>query len=442
VRVAGWLILISLLAGCEKSAVSGPKTVADARSYAELTGLSRSPHQGLQAELVRLREERLTPLDLAAASKTAPSTRMVAVRPGNLGVQASFREAFPALSRGMHLEQIDRIDPDGDWRIGPIEREQLREFVARTAPHRDKFHAALKQAQEGFGIDPTEGPLADLEFFEPLELGCHLEGLVAVDRLADADAPAALQSLATMLNAAELLAAQQHVPCRLLAANIRQAALRLLQVIVLNERMTDELMQSSGAMLDEHLRRWPNDGQAWIGERSGGLIAYEMVRDGHFLSLIDREEMARMEKQHLVRTTARAVMGGIDEDQSFYLQSVRQMVDGCALPFCERAKSLAAIRQELASRESTQRYPIVAAKLLDDFEKVHRRQAEDLARCVAWSLALQFANGQRELSDLPLNSLTGKPFDTKIANGRLQVSGILFEADETVEVPLRREVAP
>ena len=126
-RIGVVLILLAIFLGCGKSPSAGPKSVADARSYAELPGLSRSPHQGLQAELVRLADERATPLALAADRKTPPSTTMVSARPTDLSVQAALREAYPSLSRGMYQELAERIDPNADWRIGPVERELLRQ---------------------------------------------------------------------------------------------------------------------------------------------------------------------------------------------------------------------------------------------------------------------------------------------------------------------------
>ena len=443
-RLGGLFLLLLVIAGCGKSSHPEPKSVADARSYAQLDGLRRSPHQGLQAELARLEDEQLTPHQLAATRKTTPAETMVAVRPDRLSVQAALREAYPALSRGMYQEQIERIDPDGDWRIGPVERELLRELIGRTEKHRERFRAALQQAENGFEIDPLVGPLAELEFFEPLELGCRLEGLLAVHYLADGEVADAAQSLDWMLLASERLAREPHVATRLLAAKMRAETLRLLQVIVKDSRCDAATLEAASQRIDQLLAQWPSDAQAWIGERASGLIVYEMVRDGHYLSLIDRQEVARLEKQHLLKTTARAVMGGIDEDQFFYLQSLRKLIESCDRPYCERIAAIAAIHQELAARESTQRYPIVAAMLLDDVHTVQRRQAEDLARSLAWRLALQIATGKRPPMPPPQNPLTGQPFVVQTSPNGVRLSGILLEADEPIEIPFagREPIAP
>jgi len=433
VRV-GCILILLLIAGCEKPSQPGPKSVADARSYAQLGGLRRSPHQGLQAELARLEDEQLTPHHLAAARKTEATETMVAARPGKLSVQAALREAYPSLSRGMYQEQMERIDPNGDWRIGPVERELLRELVSRTDPHRARFRIAVQQAENGFEIDPLVGPLAELEFFEPLELGCRMEGLTAVHYLVEGEIPAALESLDRMLLAAELLAREPHVATRLLAANLRAGALRLLQVIARDERCDRASLQTASRRIDDLLQRWPSDAHAWIGERSSGLIVYEMVRDGHYLSLLDRQEVARLEKQHQVKTTARAVIGGIDDDQFFYLQSLRKLTESCERPYFERTAVFTSLHQELAARESTQHYPIVAAMLLEDVHTVQLRQAEDLARCLAWGLALQIATGQRSPTELPQNALTGKPFVAQSSPQGVRLSGILLEDDEPIEV--------
>jgi hypothetical protein len=441
VRGVACILILVALAGCQKaSGGSGPKSVADARAYAELPGLARSPHPGLQAELARLRDERMTPLDLKGSRPQIMPT-MVPARPTSLGVQAAFREAYPSLSRGMHREQIERIDPDGDLHFGPIEREQLRDFRQRIAKNRERFSEAVVGASSGLQLDPAEGPLADLEFLDPLELGVRIEGLVAIGHLADGDLAAAWQSLDLLLHTAEILASEPHVPCRLLAVNARSRALKVLQRIVLDPRTDKSAIVAARQSLVETLKRWPSDSLAWSGERSSGLITFEMVRDGHFLSLLERDEVDKLHQQHITRTTMRAVMHGIDEDQLFFLNAMRRMIDCCDQPFFARCEELAAIRTELTEREATNRFPIVAARLLDDFEPIHQRQSEDLSRCLAWSIALRAAaNPPEALPDPALqNPTTGKPFEVEVSGERVLVRGVLLDPDEPIEVRIPAE---
>jgi hypothetical protein len=74
--------------------------------------------------------------------------------------------------------------------------------------------------------------------------------------------------------------------------------------------------------------------------------------------------------------------------------------------------------------------------LLDDFEVVMRRQAEDLARCRAWSLAFGAMLGSTAALD-EINPLTGQPFGVEQTAQGVRVSGVLEPTDEPVFFPKR-----
>jgi hypothetical protein len=187
----------------------------------------------------------------------------------------------------------------------------------------------------------------------------------------------------------------------------------------------------------QQIEKWPSEAVVWSGDRVRGLHVYELVRDGHYLSLLPREEVARLEKRGLTEATGRAVMRGIDDDQHFYLTAMRQMIEGCRLPYFARAPLLQRIRQELADLEQTPRYPLVAAeRLLTDFEIVHRRLAADSARAEAWELAFRTAEGN--LPSPNVNPLTSEPFFVERIDRSVAVSRFVpDDENQRVLVPTR-----
>jgi hypothetical protein len=163
---------------------------------------------------------------------------------------------------------------------------------------------------------------------------------------------------------------------------------------------------------------------------------YELVRDGRYLSLLSADEIRQLDEQRTARATAQAAARNIDEDQRYYLQAMRQLIDACRQPFCERTTVLENIRGELVAKEQTADYPLVAATLLlADFETAHRRQAEDMARCQAWLIALGTALGQPPPS-VPTNPLTGSPYTIERTPLSVTVSGVLLGRDEPCVVPV------
>jgi hypothetical protein len=170
------------------------------------------------------------------------------------------------------------------------------------------------------------------------------------------------------------------------------------------------------------------------------LIAYELVRDGFYLSLLDQAELQRLRDDGLIAATSNAVMRNLDADELYYLTAMRQIIDNCQLPYYQRAQILREVRSDLAAREKTADYPLVAGLLLlSDFETGHRLQAADLARATAWKLALETVTGRAPPS-APVNPLTGISLQSQVVAGRVHVQGALDAADGAVAITARPAV--
>lgn len=134
-------------------------------------------------------------------------------------------------------------------------------------------------------------------------------------------------------------------------------------------------------------------------------------------------------------------MRNIDADERYYLQAMRQLIEACERPYCERRDVLAAVGRELRHKEQTSEYPLIAGSLLlADLETAHRRQAEDLARCQAWLVALGTALGRedpiRDSPALVINPLTGSAYQIDRSPLAVTVSGVLPERDDPCHILL------
>lgn len=445
-RLSITLLLIATAAGCVRNeGGSAPAAAAKgADQYAALPGLRSTPHQRLGAELVLLTQERMTPLqlDAEAQARRAQHRSLVVRRPGEAApppLAAALHDAFPPLARGLVQSELDTIYLGGGLQLSPVQLQRGRELLARQAAARAKFRQAVSREGEGLGLRLADGILADLEVLDPLAIGCRLEAIAAADALDDNRPDDAILAAGFALTAAELLAEEWNVTTRVTAANLRADALEIVRAAAVHPLATRQTHQRLLDLLLRHTADWPPDERAWIGDRAAGLIAYELVRDGHYLALLSRDEVQRLKEQGILQVTARAARRNIDSDQLYYLQTMRQIVESCHEPYFRRKAALAAIRRDLVRREHTPDYPLIAGGLLlTDFETGHLRQAQDAARCQAWIAALSAA---LELPAVPLVSpVTGEPLT--IERGPIiRVRGVLAPADEPIELPLRPAVA-
>jgi len=173
-------------------------------------------------------------------------------------------------------------------------------------------------------------------------------------------------------------------------------------------------------LLANQMRDWTDDAEAWRGERAIGLHTYEMVRDGQILSLLTNEESKEFIAQGPQRF-GRAIQKNIDEDELFYLRTMRKIIEVCRDPYFKRLKTLADIGAELESRHSGPNQAFVAELLLKkDLQWGQRQQAIDRAAMEAWLVALSSATGVL-LKQQPINSLTGRPYRVVKAGSRIEV---------------------
>jgi hypothetical protein len=423
-RFASYIALVCL--AC--TACSGPAPSAalpqGRKHLAELPLAQASAHRRLQEELALLKVASGLPWQLDIDRSRTSIARPIA-------------DVFPPISRPMMRARLDDIYPGGPLALSPIDLEQGRQLLRQHDAACEKFRQTIGCPDVAFNVPPAEGMLADLSFLESLEIGCRLEAIAAAVALAE-NRPIGVQPhLAAVLRAASLLAAERNVSTRLAAAKVRAQGLEILAAASRHPQASRATHEKLLEVLTDETADWPGDAEVWIGERAAGLVVYELVRDGQYLSLLSPQQVKRLEEEHSLEITAQAVMRGIDEDEAFYLWSMRQLIEASHRPYGERLSAIEAIRTELAARESGADYPLVAGRLLlADFETVQRVQGEVSARCQAWLLALQVALGRGQPAK-HLSALTGQPY--RVEQGPLAVRVCELPAGRAVcEVPIVR----
>ena len=242
-----------------------------------------------------------------------------------------------------------------------------------------------------------------------------------------------------------LLADLKHVASRLTAARLRGETLRVAEAVAGHPRANPELLHQLHQLICDQLSPWPPDANAWIGDRAMGLHAYEMVRDGQLLNLLTRDEIRLLGKQQDINSFVQTVTRSLDQDELFYLQSMRSIIESCSEPYYHRQPTIDAIATNLNQLRDTPHFPLFAAQVLlldrepgrrlQALDQGLRLQALDRARCEAFALALSAATGTT-VTPLPVNPVTGKPFELISREEQVEVRAIDGEEDgESFKIP-------
>lgn len=377
-----------------------PTTAAGQRYFASLPGLHATHHEGLQAELARLEEEKQTPLLFDAALPTAQS------RQSNDKPLVALEQAFPLLSRHLVMQQIAEVLPAGPFPMSPPQQERAKELLQRYKHGRKAFEQALPAEKSGYGLQTAQGYLARHDFLDVLEIGCRLCILSAADHQRVGDASAALAELQTAADAIKLLANEPSLVARSVATRLRGewclAACFQLDSLILPSHLREALLQSIRTQQSQ-LKPTPF---YFAAERAAGLIAYEWVRHGAFLSLLSAEEVQSLTQQGLLPATRKAAEQNVDQDQHFYLSQMRELVDSCRLPHFQRLKALQKSQALLTQQQREGTYPQIASRLLRDLTAASRWMAMDETRLSSLEIALATSLAAAPRS-APISPLTG-----------------------------------
>ncbi len=427
----GVVAMLGLWIGCDRQREEPQKLDLAALPY-----LRETHHAELRDELARLLAEQATPQLLEESAYGRPSNGSSAA-----GVESALRELNEILdpqALRLTLQRLSRFYPQDGLRMNGIDMQKGRELRERYSRQSEGYRAALGRDDYQFRISLSAGLLADLTILDHARLAHRLEGLQAAEFLATGTPESVLLPLRSMLRIDARLALVKHVTARLTAGRLRAEALQVVAALVEQQRCTRVMQRELRTILESQLELWPPDADAWLGDRALGLHAYEMVRSGQLLSILTQEEIEGLKKDGNLQSFADAVMLSLDDDEWFYLSTMRRVIDGCRKPYYERVSTLEAIPDQLAAVQNTPRYPLFAAHvLLVNLAAGQREQALDRARCEAWVIALKEVTGD-PVDPMWINPLTGKPYELLRDDEKIEIrGGDGSDGEKPICVPLR-----
>jgi hypothetical protein len=392
-------------AGCNRKTVPKKLNAERLEQYGSLPGLRASHYSKLTDELARLESEQATPQQLSpspsVAGKASPKTT-------DLGL--AMNEIVSPKQVQLTLQRIDKLYPRDAFTLSPIGLQNLLETRDPFAEALEEYRKLLSKPEMQFRVDLMQGLLADLSFVEQAKFVHRLEAISAAESLANGTPAEAVFPLRNMLSVDSRLGRLPHVVPRMTAASLRGEAIQILEAIAQHPQATLQIQLELYNLIGEQLKEWPDDAAAWIGDRAQGMHTYELIRDGYLTSIMSRSELKQLEEDRQFTAFLRAASQSIDEDQLYYLKTMRRIIQQCEEPYFKRKQSLLQVGTELKELEETSQYPIIAARfLLPDINQGHRLQAADRARCEGWALALAAATGNPRPA-FDVNPLTGEPY--------------------------------
>ena len=415
VRLA-WLVLMlpAVLSGVGCGRTAAPDESGD---YGTLPGLRGTSDQKLRDELARIVDQQGTPeLLMQADVKDAENVAT--------GLWAPFSTEmgrYSAADLNKLRNATDGHFPKEKFTFNALRLKGALKFAQKYESQRRQGREALGRPRCDFGFNYVEGFTDDQSFVDLARICGRLEAFHAARCLfVDQDPTGAVESLGYQLRLAECLGAEKLIEARLEAAQLRAEALGVLRAITDHAKLRRVHLARLREIVHGHLKNWPSDADAWIGDRALGMLAYEIVRDGGILMLLTPEEMEEFSKEGTIENLPDAARNNADQDELYYLVTMREVIEQCKEPFHARADLAEKIEAELHEKRDSLDYPIVAGRmLLRDLGSAIRLQAEDRAAFEAWTLALDLATGNE--SNYHVNPMNGKRYLLRRERDRLEI---------------------
>ena len=430
------VLVVCVSPGCQKHSSSPAPQRNAVVKYGQLPGVKQTHHRGLREEISRLEDEKVTPHLL----ELRESLRSPVLDEDGVDESNETRATWLHVFKTSEIESLDRklegLFGTNPFRLSAHERRRALDFANRYVAQMEKIRASLRRKNRRLSIRHTHGFLADTSFVEIGRIYVRLEQIRAADRFDKEGAGAVEESFSFMFQMLHRLAEVPHVVSRLAAAQLRREVLSGLQVVVRDKRTRRSVFERLYRLVLVQLDHWPRDANAWIGDRALGLHAYEMIRAGYLSSLLSFNELHEFREDgtlaRLVNATER-----IDEDEYYYLRTMRRVIQSCEFPYYERVDLLSDLRDEQGRIRQDADCPIIAIKLLlEGIESAHRLQALDRALCEAWRLGLAAAL-QHDFEPQRLNPLTGEPYVIVREKNSVSVWGAaIYGGEDPVTVPL------
>lgn len=414
--------------GCRRETPE-ERVLSQLGDYAELNRTLKTQNEQLQKELSRIQSERGFPLQLQQVEdEIAPS----------MDLSSLFYSTFDS---DWQIESLDKSLaerwPPANLEFG-AKLDEVRAIARNHQTRRKTLRAALRRPSARFKIDFTQGVAADTRWLDVALILARLEAIDIADRIEQGKSNEAIDSLATIFRLAVKLGKTPLLTSRLMAVDVRRIGIEGVRKVASSGEVTVQTRTLLLGLIQDQLSLWPDEKVAWIGDRAIGLHVFEMVRGGEYSTLLPPEELQELDSQGELVDRVHVVQMNVDEDELYYLETMREVLSLCQKPYYQRQKAWDARFRQLETARDAPGFPRVAADyMLPAFLMAQQRMSRDRTRCEVWRMALQESLGQ-PVSRVGFNGVTGEPIQLKMQDlGAITVLGL-----ESVDAELSPVLRP
>jgi len=380
------IAILAAFAGCNPSIPELYTDDATPADFGELRISETVNEPELQRHLTAMKSEKATPMQLSERylQQTDATT-----------AESAF-SFFDGTSRSKVENAIAESDHWWD------DRNPTRDLLVSTSGigflndwdvKRQAGRGLLVNPKIRFPIDPQQGYLADVSWAETIQCLARAELLHAA-KVADESMEASMTSVAYAMVYADQLNQVPYLSVRHVAIQIRLEVYKTLESLFRHPNFGRRELEITGTIFNQSARGWPEEKRLWETDRACGVHFFEMIRAGHFASLLSREEYDELNSENKLATVVRDITRNLTTDQAFYLEAMAKVIVAAQKPYYERAEVLNEISAAMDQARGTQRFPRISADfLLDDLHPQSASLAKDRSQFLAWNLAVQAALG-------------------------------------------------
>lgn len=406
--------------------------------YPDLNVTIRNCSDEVLEELDKIAEEGNAPELLFPKEETPETKNLAEVLEQKLGPEAVpvYRQLLPFAQRVSGAY----------WEVPVDILEKARPIIGKNTKEIQEIRKVLDREDAVFiphlNMTANYGPQITVDLINALETYPLLEEFEIARFVREENIDGAVDSLIYILRTAELASGFPGTETRLVSANMRERAFSILQSLVWNPQFTEAHARKIYSLLRVTLLFWPSDAKTLIGERIASLWTYEMARVDALSQTLAPDEMQRLRSLGNFDSLLLNLKSTVDEDQMFYFQSIRSLIDASQTPFFTRDDVFDKIDKDIASKLNKPDYPLVASILLYQLNVAMKNLALDLARTETWTCALGKSFGEL-VDDIYKDPVIGEEYEIKYTPGsrnpdRLAVSVSRPSENTTIDVPVFR----
>lgn len=441
--------ILAIIQGCDKKETQ-TNTDDPCSKFSQLSHLKKTSHPELRKEYALLVEHKHTPLQLVELDN-AP----------NKNTAATFRRVLRKSKTEEILDETFFLTQRNQFQFNRLHLSKIKKLVKDYEYKIDSINNALKLPNCRFEYKHSEGPTANKTFINQVLAAVRLQEVFAANYLynkpekeentnaeqskeknatnVDPALQKTIDCIGAIFKLANRLGQVKQVEARLTAAEIRKEVGKILEAVVHDPRCNKDTLILIQKIMQHELAHWQSDADMWIGDRALGLYIYEVVRDGLILTILTDEEKEAFLEDGMLEYLSETAQETADEDQLYYLTTMRDVISNCRRDFYKRPLLGSKIVEDLESQKNLPSYPIVAAKLLlSEIDKALLLQMIDLARTRAWSVALSIAIGEEPKNNI--NPINGQSFSITETDKVVIVRAVGKDENLDQESPLNEEV--